>query len=177
MNELIEYQGGEFPTWHGDLMIATLKANMLMRVRVNEGRAIFVERLHLNQRLRDIAQDQARRIYLKINDTPSVLMLSRNREGDGVNPALAPCAACHQIAPGVACDQTGPSLVGVVSRPVWSAPGYAYSQALREMGGAWTVGRLDRYLQDVQGFALGTTMPQPNLDKDGIAAVLQALQE
>lgn len=177
VNKLIEYQGGEFPTWRGDLMIATLKANMLMRVRVNDGRVIFVERLHLTQRLRDIALDQAGRIYLKLDDTPAVLMLSRNREDDGMNPALSICAACHQIAPGMAGDQTGPSLVGVVSRPVGRAPGFRYSQALRDLGGAWTVGRLDRYLQDVQAFAPGTTMPQPDLDRDGIAAVLEALQK
>ncbi|KPQ07936.1 MAG: monoheme cytochrome c [Rhodobacteraceae bacterium HLUCCA12] len=47
------------------------------------------------------------------------------------------CAVCHSLSPGDN-SRAGPTLHGVLGRRIASAPGYAYSQALRSMDIVWT---------------------------------------
>lgn len=66
----------------------------------------------------------------------------------------AKCGGCHSLD----ANRIGPAHRGVVGRRVASAPGYAYSTALKRLSGAWTPARLDRWLQDPQGLAPGSRM-------------------
>jgi cytochrome c len=71
-----------------------------------------------------------------------------------------PCAACHMIGDG-AVHRVGPHLNGLVGRPVGSAPGYAYSDVLREAGAEgdfWTQETLDRFLEAPRTYFPGTSM-------------------
>ena len=47
------------------------------------------------------------------------------------------CAVCHSLAPGDH-SRAGPSLYGVFGRPIASAEGYAFSDALKGMDIVWT---------------------------------------
>jgi cytochrome c len=67
------------------------------------------------------------------------------------------CAACHSFEPG-APAKVGPNLSGVVGRPKASAPGFAYSDALKGKGGAWSYGDLDAFIAKPSAFAPGTKM-------------------
>jgi cytochrome c len=58
----------------------------------------------------------------------------------------------------------GPSLVGVFGRKAGSAPGFAYSAALRDSGLTWTAPQLDRFLADPGGAVPGTAMPIKIID-------------
>ena len=42
----------------------------------------------------------------------------------------------------------GPNLQGIIDRRVASAPDFAYSQAMKHHGGAWSRKRLDEFLAD-----------------------------
>lgn len=42
--------------WRGDLLIGTLKESALYRTRYEEGRVVFVERVHVGERIRDLEQ-------------------------------------------------------------------------------------------------------------------------
>ncbi len=66
------------------------------------------------------------------------------------------CASCHSLegAPGM-----GPTLEGVVGRPIGSAPGFRYSEAMQNARGVWTRERLQDFLADPQSEIPGTTMP------------------
>ncbi len=64
------------------------------------------------------------------------------------------CGGCHSVE----ANRIGPLHRGVVGRRVASAPGYAYSAALRKVTGVWTPARLDKWLQNPQAFAPGTKM-------------------
>ena len=66
------------------------------------------------------------------------------------------CAACHVLEPGV--HGVGPSLHKIVGKDIASAPGYAYSAALLDLPGVWTVQALDAYLKNPRAAAPGTTM-------------------
>lgn len=67
------------------------------------------------------------------------------------------CRACHSNEPGV--QGTGPSLYGVVDRPVQSIGEFgSYSGALVEAADTWTPENLNAFIENPRGFAPGTTM-------------------
>ena len=53
-----------FPLWKHDLLIASLKALSLFRVRVHEKRVVYFEQIHIGKRIRDITQMPDGRIAL-----------------------------------------------------------------------------------------------------------------
>jgi cytochrome c2 len=66
------------------------------------------------------------------------------------------CTACHSLAPGE--NKVGPSLHGVVGRPVASVEGFSYSDAMAAHGGEWTPEQLFHFLGDPKGQVPGTKM-------------------
>lgn len=73
----------------------------------------------------------------------------------------AKCGGCHSLG----ANRIGPAHRGVVGRKIASAPGFAYSPAIRKLAGAWTPMRLDQWLQGPQKLAPGSkmylTVPDP----------------
>lgn len=65
------------------------------------------------------------------------------------------CAMCHLAEGG----GQGPSLKGVYGRKAASAPGFAYSAALKASGVTWTGPELDRFLTNPSVAIPGTAMP------------------
>lgn len=92
-------------------------------------------------------------------------------------PAAAPergaelfrqCFACHSAEPGENTP-AGPTLFGIVGRPIAAEPGFNYSPALRalaEQQRRWTPELLDRFIADPEAVAPGTEMGFMGL-KDG----------
>jgi len=76
---------------------------------------------------------------------------------DEVPEPVEVCIACHAIGPDEPALE-GPTLWGVIGRPVASAPDFEYSDALRRLGGAWDRDRLDRFLAAPQSYAPGAAM-------------------
>lgn len=68
------------------------------------------------------------------------------------------CAACHTITPGGASG-VGPNLHGVMGEGVASASrGFAFSDALKGVGGNWDFQKMDAWLTSPRKFAPGTKM-------------------
>ena len=67
---------------------------------------------------------------------------------------LAKCGGCHSLD----ANRIGPAHRDVVGRRIATAPGFAYSPALRKLAGVWTTARLDIWLQGPQKLAPGTKM-------------------
>lgn len=71
---------------------------------------------------------------------------------------FAKCAACHTIASGGA-NGIGPNLWATVGEPIGQGKaGFAFSEALKSKGGAWTFDQLDAWLKSPREFAPGTKM-------------------
>ena len=66
----------------------------------------------------------------------------------------AKCGGCHSLD----MNRIGPMHRGVVGRKVATAPGYAYSNAIKKLGGVWTPQRLNQWLQGPQDMAPGAKM-------------------
>jgi cytochrome c len=78
------------------------------------------------------------------------------------------CKACHAVGDG-AENRIGPVLTGVVGRPIASAPGFEYSDALKALAsanGAWTPEMLDAFLTKPGDVAKGTKMAFAGLRKE-----------
>ncbi|MBU6208205.1 MAG: cytochrome c family protein, partial [Alphaproteobacteria bacterium] len=78
---------------------------------------------------------------------------------------FAKCTSCHTDAAGAAA-LIGPNLYGVVGRPVGSFPGFAYSDAVKGLGGKWDFDRLNQWLTSPSTMAPGTKMGFAGIDSD-----------
>jgi cytochrome c len=73
---------------------------------------------------------------------------------DGAKTFLLQCGSCHQARSSL----MGPSLAGVAGRKIAGLGDFAYSEALKAKGGAWTDASLDAYLTAPTRFAPGSKM-------------------
>jgi len=78
ISNLIRYpsSGTEFPRWQGDLLVESLRAQSLFRVKLVEGRVVLSEPIPFGEGLRDIALLPNQSIALK-TDNQQLLILSR----------------------------------------------------------------------------------------------------
>ncbi|MCT2399028.1 c-type cytochrome [Novosphingobium mangrovi (ex Huang et al. 2023)] len=78
---------------------------------------------------------------------------------------FAKCKSCHTINEGGA-NGIGPNLHGVVGEAVGKgAGGFAFSDALKSVGGEWTFDKLNEWLTSPKAFAPGTKMTFAGLSK------------
>lgn len=77
------------------------------------------------------------------------------------------CQSCHTATE--PSNRVGPSLMGVVGRPVASAAGYSYSPAMKSFaddGKVWDAALLRQFLSNPQFLVKGTRMTFPGLKSD-----------
>lgn len=86
------------------------------------------------------------------------------------------CRACHAIGP-AAQNKAGPALTGIVGRKAGSAPGFNYSDAMKEAGGGglvWTDEKLAQFLAAPDAFLPNNVMAFPGVKNAGELADLIA---
>lgn len=88
------------------------------------------------------------------------------------------CKACHDIEKGI--SKVGPSLKGIVGRPVASVQGYKYSDDMAAKGAegkVWDEATLAAYLPDPKAFAPKTKMVFAGLKKpEDVADIIAYLK-
>ena len=92
--------------------------------------------------------------------------------------AFLKCYSCHSLEPG-RNDLGGPTLHGIVGRPIAAQQGFDYSPALEALAGReprWTRALLDRFAADPEAVAPGTSMTFNGIgDPDERAALIRYL--
>jgi cytochrome c len=90
------------------------------------------------------------------------------------------CAMCHSLRAD-APPMVGPDLHGLIGRRAGTAPGFAYSAALRESGVAWNDRTLDAFLAAPQSFIPGNRMQFAGIasaaERRALIGYLQAPQQ
>ncbi|MEW5728715.1 MAG: cytochrome c family protein, partial [Pseudomonadota bacterium] len=86
------------------------------------------------------------------------------------------CKACHTFDEGGA-NRVGPNLHGVVGRDIGAVEGFAYSDILKTLPGAWGYEELDAYLLNPKAAAPGNKMAFAGIRKaEDRAAVIAYLR-
>jgi cytochrome c len=86
------------------------------------------------------------------------------------------CTACHTVEPGK--NKIGPSLSGVVGRKAGTAPGFQYSDAMKNSGITWSDEELEKYLADPKATVPGNKMAFAGVKKaDERKAVIEFLDK
>jgi len=156
VSNLLVIDDPSLPHWQGDLLIGSMKAKTLFRMRVHDGRAIFVETIDVGERVRDLTLGSDGSIILW-TDRASLMVLRPVAQDEQTNPFSMHCAGCHRVDDGLA-HGNGPDLRGVFGRKAGSAKGFEYSAALQDADIRWTRENLHQYLEDPKALVPGTTM-------------------
>ena len=170
------------PSWDGDLLVASLKASSLFRLRLDGQRVVYSEGIWLGNRIRDMVQLKTGTIVLWTDDAQLLFIdvdqpkLKKNERGLGYfgQPELATCMACHHF------DTTGPthlapSFGNLIGRAIATDSFARYSPGLKAKSGVWTKETLKQFISNPDAFAPGSTMPKlglPEADIDRIVALL-----
>lgn len=163
------------PAWRGDLLIGTLRAQSLVRVRLEGERVLYAETIRVGERVRDLDEMGDGRLALWTDSGRLLIVTARSRPDEGqiladalgaagldddtrksVEQIVGFCTECHNVQPGL--SRNAPTLAGVVGREVASAD-YPYSEALRKLSGTWSRDRLKQFLREPEAMAPGTAMP------------------
>ena len=190
---------GFHASWTGDLLVASLAARSLYRVRTTAGRVVFIEQIYVGERIRYAHFHKPdNQIYLW-TDSHNILVLAvaehqsltaiidRVASSRGLSRAqksvlrthMLDCAQCHSLNSTLSIR--APSLPGIVGAPLAASSYTEYSAALRDVGGSWSEQKLQAFLRNPQALAPGTTMPNPGIREqvivDSVVDVLRQLEQ
>ena len=162
-SDVVQIKGNGFTAWKGDLLVSSLKAQSLFRIKVQDGVVRFVEPIFVGTRIRSLTETEDGRILL-LTDRRDLIIemhpkINGDRELSDIPEALERCAGCHQVSPNQTGTFAAPTLIGIVGRTIASDPTFAYSEGLSSLSGRWTDNRLHDYLADPVALANDTTMP------------------
>lgn len=96
---------------------------------------------------------------------PSLATLLASADLAAGEKVFAKCVACHTINQGGA-NGIGPNLWDTLGVPIAEGKaGFAFSDALKKVGGSWTFEQMDHWLTSPRTFAPGTKMSFAGLSK------------
>jgi cytochrome c2 len=170
--------------WAGDLLVSSLKAGAVFRLRYDDGIIRYSEPIWIGPRIRDIVElttkqialwtDQAQIILISVDQTK--LTDNKRAMAPVMEPGSTNCMACHHV--GVTNENdAAPSLSGILNRKVASDNFANYSDALKNLGGNWTEDRLRAFLLDPNQYAPGTNMVIGDQTKSQVDKIIDYLKK
>jgi aldose sugar dehydrogenase len=189
-----------FSLWKDDLLLATLKDRSIHRLRIDNGRVAYDERIFIGRRIRDITGFDSGFVVLGDDGNVGVVTTSgpnldapsrpevpsENAETTAANGEVAAesgetlfsqnCASCHVID--LTDDsQIGPPLGGILGRRIGGAPHFNYSAALRNANDSWTQQKLTAFVTRGEEAFPGTAMAPVDLPPALIEAIVSYIME
>ena len=156
VSSLVEINSPRFERWHGDLVVSSLIARKLWRLRIRERRVVLAEEIPIGERIRQIIEGRDGELVLW-SDRGTIMFIKPTMIDFVSGQSLyRECASCHAASKNHA--RYAPSLRGVLHRRVASDPDFDYSPAMLATGGAWTRERLNAFLANPGAFIPGTSM-------------------
>jgi cytochrome c len=101
--------------------------------------------------------------------TPVADLLAKADATKGAATAKAACGVCHNFEQGAGVKQ-GPTLYGIVNRPIASTSGFAYSSSLAEKAKTdklWSFEALNSFITNPKGYASNTKMAYAGEKNEG----------
>lgn len=172
--------------WDGDLLVGSLKAASLYRLRRDGEKVTYSEPIWIGQRIRDLAQlpngtivlwtDQTQLLFLSVDDK----QLAGNKFAGiplTVGGRLDKCLKCHHMGD-TNPSHPAPSLSNLVGRAVAADKQFTkYTNAMKQLDGVWSRKRLTMFLTDPSGFVPGTSMAmEPMIDLRKVRKVIDELE-
>jgi cytochrome c len=93
--------------------------------------------------------------------TPELLAKADPAKGEEI---AKKCAQCHSWDK-AGGNKVGPNLYGVIGRPRGSVAGFGYSDAIKKLGGSWSVQEISNFIYKPSAYAPGTKMSFPGLPR------------
>ena len=173
------------PEWDGDLLVASLAAQKLYRLRIAQSRVVFAEPIRLGIRIRDI-YNHGDGTFVALGDWKFIYIIRRKLEKTAKisapknmsRAALAEwkqCLVCHSTSKH--SNQNAPTLYGVVGRKIGESDFANYSPSLRTSNDRWTERRLKAFLRNSDDLFEDSSMPNPNInDPQIVTAIIEHLK-
>ena len=168
--------------WDGDLLVGSLKARTMFRLRIIDDRVVFSEPIWIGHRIRDIVQVDNQIVLM--TDDPALVFItideqrlkgnSKMQKDVEFNPVLATCLNCHHFG-NTNPSHLAPTLANVIGKRIASDSFERYSDALKKKGGAWDEASLAKFIRNPNDFAAGSAMPNLGLSQQQVSDVVEAL--
>ena len=185
------------PSWDGDLLLASLAATNLYRIRLNGENVRFVEEIEVGQPIRYALPRQNGEILLWTDSRNLITLTQRKGNAtqefiDGfvearvdvsfqskVRDQITACLQCHVLFG--SSGGNAPPLGTVAGNSIGGTAWAGYSEAMRGAAGKWDHATLDAFLANPQTVVPGTMMPSTGLEdeetRDAVVELLFALRE
>lgn len=171
-------------SWDSDILIGSLKARSIYRLKMKNDKVLFSEHIWIGKRIRSLTQVQ-QDIYAITDDNFLIRInvdkdaLSNNNKYDdsyAFNPSLGKCLSCHGLAE-TNSTSIAPSLKNIIGRDIASTNFLYYSQSLSSLEGRWNYSNLRIYLENPELIAPESSMPKIDLESSEIDAIIKTLNE
>ncbi len=189
-----------FELWRGDMLFVSMREQTLFRMRLDGDRAVSIEPIRLDRRMRDIIRLKNNRLAI-LTDDKSIIIIKDPEHDEGENITLAGyapinemeqsvrtqaghewrrdmfrfrCGACHSVD---GSENVAPSLAGIVGREIASVEGYPYSAVLDNASGVWTEDKIEKFATHPDAAGLtNSNMPRINTTPDEIKGIIDYLK-
>ncbi|MEL7834374.1 PQQ-dependent sugar dehydrogenase [Fodinibius sp. N2] len=169
---------GFHESWDGDLLMGSLKTMSLFHTRIKDNRVLFSEEIKIGERLRYVHQHTDGRLVIWTDSKKLIFLtgqpytdnfvkdylvesIGNEKVRNNIKTTIDGCRQCHSIEPSDHIN--APSLASIFGSEIGSTNYQYYSEALQDKTGNWTHDNLKEFIKDPQGFAPGTTMPNPGI--------------
>jgi len=168
--------------WDGDIILGSLKSRSLYRIRIANHKVIFVERIWIGERIRDITEASGKIILF--TDSLKMIILSIDGEKLDTNmrqsidtraKVMQKCTVCHHFG-ATTETHSAPSLTKIIGRKIASDSYSKYSNGLKSKSdNIWNTDNLKEFLRDPHKFSPGTYMPDVDINEYEIENIIKIL--